>query len=219
MATSSSPGPPTISRTSTCSWPAPRSRLWCPSRRSSRVTWSRPSRSGRSSSGSRSTSSSRHRVERDQGRFLPSTTRTENGSRRTAMLSAPTSPSSERRMPDDRLVEPLSMDELQLSELRDERVRETVARCWNGSAFYRGKLEAAGAEPGDIRTVADLEKLPVLLGKDDERELQEASRSELGHPFGEHLCAPIDDVVGVASTSGTTGTPTFYAFTERDVAT
>jgi len=122
-------------------------------------------------------------------------------------------------MPDDRLVEPLSMDELQLSELRDERVRETVARCWNGSAFYRGRLEAAGAEPGDIRTAADLEKLPVLLGKDDERELQEASRAELGHPFGEHLCAPIDDVVGVASTSGTTGTPTFYAFTERDVTT
>ena len=111
------------------------------------------------------------------------------------------------------------MSEAQLSDLRDERVRETVARCWDGSAFYRGKLEAAGAEPGDIQTVADLEKLPVLLGKDDERELQERSREELGHPFGEHLCAPIDEVVGVASTSGTTGTPTFYAFTKRDVAT
>ena len=36
----------------------------------------------------------------------------------------------------------------------------------------------------------------MLLGKDDERELQERSRAELGHPFGEHLCAPVDDVVG-----------------------
>ncbi len=122
-------------------------------------------------------------------------------------------------MSDGRLVEEDGMNAEQLSALRDERARETVARCFEGSAFYRGKLKAAGVEPGDIASVADLERLPVLLGKDDERELQERSRNELGHPFGEHLCAPLDDVVAVASTSGTTGTPTFYAFTERDVAT
>ena len=122
-------------------------------------------------------------------------------------------------MSDGRLVDIGGMDAEQLSALRDERVRETVARCFGLSAFYRGKLLAAGAEPGDVTSVADLERLPVLLGKDDERELQERSRHELGHPFGEHLCAPVEDVVAVASTSGTTGTPTFYAFTERDVRT
>lgn len=106
-----------------------------------------------------------------------------------------------------------------LATLRDERARETVRRCWDGSAFYRGRLQAAGAEPGDIASVADLERLPILLAKDDERELQERSRAELGHPFGEHLCSPLESVVAVASTSGTTGTPTFYAFTEADVAT
>ena len=122
-------------------------------------------------------------------------------------------------MPENSLVEPLRMDAEQLSALRDSRARETVLRCWERSAFYRGKLQAAGAEPGDITSVTDLERLPVLLGKDDERELQERSRHELGHPFGEHLCAPLADVVAVSSTSGTTGTPTFYAFTGRDVAT
>jgi phenylacetate-CoA ligase len=107
----------------------------------------------------------------------------------------------------------------ELDALRDERARDTVERCWGGSRFYRERLEAAGAERGDIRGVADLERLPILLGKDDERELQERSRAELGHPFGEHLTAPLEDVVAVASTSGTTGTPTFYAFTAEDVAT
>jgi phenylacetate-CoA ligase len=106
-----------------------------------------------------------------------------------------------------------------LAALRDERARQTVQYCWDKSAFYRGKLEAAGVEPGDVTGVDDLNTLPILLGKDDERELQERSRAELGHPFGEHLCAPVDEVVGVASTSGTTGTPTFYAFTKNDVAT
>jgi phenylacetate-CoA ligase len=106
-----------------------------------------------------------------------------------------------------------------LDALRDERARETVRYCFEHSRFYRARLEAAGAEPGDIRSVADLERLPILLAKDDERELQERSRAELGHPFGEHLCAPLQRVVSVASTSGTTGLPTFYAFTAADVAT
>jgi phenylacetate-CoA ligase len=110
-------------------------------------------------------------------------------------------------------------DTTDLAARRDELARRTVRYCWESSSFYRDRLQAAGAEPGDIRTVDDLERLPILLAKDDERELQERSRQELGHPFGEHLCAPLDDVVAVASTSGTTGVPTFYAFTREDVAT
>ncbi len=110
-------------------------------------------------------------------------------------------------------------DPAAIAELRDRRVRETVAYCAAGSRFYRGRLSDAGAEPGDIAGVADLERLPILLDKEAERELQERSRTEQGHPFGEHLCAPLESVVAVASTSGTTGAPTFYAFTEDDVAT
>ncbi len=104
------------------------------------------------------------------------------------------------------------------AEPRGARVRQTVATCWERSAFYRDRLRSVGAEPGDITTVADLERLPILLRKDDERQLQEESRSAYGHPFGEHLCVEPAEVVSVASTSGTTGTPTFYAFTADDVA-
>ena len=101
---------------------------------------------------------------------------------------------------------------------RDALVRATVTYVWENSAFYRERLRSEGVEPGDIAGVDDLERLPILLRKDDERELQERSRVELGHPFGEHLCADPSEVVAVASTSGTTGTPTFYAFTADDVA-
>jgi phenylacetate-CoA ligase len=105
-----------------------------------------------------------------------------------------------------------------LAEQRDALVRDTVATCWERSTFYRGRLRETGAEAGDITSVADLDRLPILLRKDDERELQEQSRSAHGHPFGEHLCVDPAEVVSVASTSGTTGTPTFYAFTAEDVA-
>src|SRR4051794_18177791 len=105
-----------------------------------------------------------------------------------------------------------------LAATRDALVRATVETCYTRSAFYRGRLDDLGVEPGDIRGVEDLERLPVLLGKEDERELQERSRAEAGHPFGDHLCVDPAEVVAVASTSGTTGTPTFYAFTREDVA-
>jgi phenylacetate-CoA ligase len=105
-----------------------------------------------------------------------------------------------------------------LAARRDELARATVATCYERSSYYRGRLQAAGIEPGDVTGVADLERIPILLGKDDERELQERSRAEAGHPFGEHLCVDPAEVIAVASTSGTTGTPTFYAFTTEDVA-
>ncbi len=94
----------------------------------------------------------------------------------------------------------------------------TVAYCWERSEFYRGRLSELGVEPGDIRTAEDLNRLPVILDKSSERDLQASSLDEHGHPFGGHLCAPLDEVVAVASTSGTTGDPTFYAFTGGDVA-
>jgi phenylacetate-CoA ligase len=103
-------------------------------------------------------------------------------------------------------------------EDRDALARATVSYVWEKSAFYRARLQAEGVQPGDIAGVEDLQRVPILLRKDDERELQERSRAELGHPFGEHLCVDPAEVVAVASTSGTTGTPTFYAFTAEDVA-
>jgi phenylacetate-CoA ligase len=98
------------------------------------------------------------------------------------------------------------------------RLVATVRYCRDNSEHYRRGLAAAGAVPEDIDSVEALGSLPVLLKKTDEVELQARSRAELGHPFGDHLCAPVDDVVGVASTSGTTGDPTYYAFTAEDVA-
>jgi phenylacetate-CoA ligase len=105
-----------------------------------------------------------------------------------------------------------------IDRLRDQRVRAMVRYCYERSPYYRRRLDELGVAADEIRGVDDLGQLPILLSKEDERELQERSRSELGHPFGEHLCAAVDEVVSVCSTSGSTGTPTFYAFTADDIA-
>ena len=99
-----------------------------------------------------------------------------------------------------------------------ERLVAAVRYCQQGSNYYRERLAEAGAEPEDITSTRALGQLPIMLTKQDEADLQRSSVLGLGHPFGEHLCAPLEDVVSVASTSGTTGDPTYYAFTSDDVA-
>jgi len=95
---------------------------------------------------------------------------------------------------------------------------KSVRYCYENSEYYRGRLDELGVVPEDIRTPGDLEQLPILLDKAGEASLREQSIREHRHPFGEHLCAPLASVVGVASTSGTTGDPTYYAFTASDIA-
>lgn len=46
--------------------------------------------------------------------------------------------------------------------LRDHRLRWQVRRCWDGSPFYRARLEAASLDPATFGGVADLSALPIL---------------------------------------------------------
>jgi len=96
-----------------------------------------------------------------------------------------------------------ALEALQLKRLRDltDRVAATVP-------FYRRKLDQIGYKPGDIRTLADLQNLP-FTGKDDLRD---------NYPFG-MFAVPMERVVRIHASSGTTGKPTVVGYTRRDVDT
>jgi phenylacetate-CoA ligase len=56
-----------------------------------------------------------------------------------------------------------------------------------------------------------------MRDKDGDRQAQAESIERYGHPLGTYLCAPVEKVIHLSSTSGTTGEPTFsYIFTEHD---
>jgi len=98
------------------------------------------------------------------------------------------------------------------------KVRDQVEYCFNNSEYYEKALRAAGLEsPRDIRSLDDFRNLPPLMNKASHLESQRESLKRFNHPFGMHLCAPIGDVRHVAATSGTTGNPTFYTFTQSDL--
>jgi len=104
-----------------------------------------------------------------------------------------------------------------LDALRMEKLSAQLAYCFR-NPYYGGKMREAGiSDPRDIRSMDDFRSLPAFMTKAWHRESQAESLQRHGHPFGMHLCADIRDVIHVAGTSGTTGLPTFYLFTKKDL--
>ncbi len=99
---------------------------------------------------------------------------------------------------------------------RNARLVRQVKYCLR-SQFYRDRFEQADVDPSKILSIEDLESLPVFVTPEVHRLAQEESMESEGHPFSTFLCADPSEVVAVSSTSGTTGAPTFYPFTARDV--
>ncbi len=99
-----------------------------------------------------------------------------------------------------------TMEREALEGLQAARLRETLQRA-KRSVHY-GKLFAeSGLDIDGIRTVADLERLP-LTGKEDLRE---------GWPYGFLACSR-DDLIRMHSSSGTTGRATVIFHTANDIA-
>ena len=95
-----------------------------------------------------------------------------------------------------------------LRELQLERLRKTARALWNKVPYYREKMKAAGIKPSDIRSLADLAKLP-LTTKEDLRH---------GYPYSA-FAVPLEKVVRIHASSGTTGKPTVVGYTRRDMET
>ena len=89
-----------------------------------------------------------------------------------------------------------------LESIQLRRLQATVSRVYNTVPFYRRRFEEAGVRPEDIRTLADLRRLPFTY-KTDLRD---------NYPFG-LFAVPMDNVVRIHASSGTTGKPTVVGYT------
>ena len=76
------------------------------------------------------------------------------------------------------------------------RMREIVAYAYERAPAVKERFEKAGVKPGDIRTVKDLEKIPMLR-KDDLVALQKANP-----PFGGYLAVPMDSLERIYQSPG-----------------
>ncbi|HME44977.1 MAG TPA: phenylacetate--CoA ligase [Syntrophorhabdales bacterium] len=94
----------------------------------------------------------------------------------------------------------------ELSALQLKGLKWTVKHAYNGSAFYRRKFEDAGVKPGTIRTLDDIRRLPFTTADD----------LKAGYPFP-LLSVPMEKVVRIHASSGTTGKRKVLAYSAKDI--
>ena len=98
----------------------------------------------------------------------------------------------------------MSRDEME--HLQSTRLVKQVNYVYHNVEYYRKKMQAAGLEPGDIRGIEDITKLPFTT-KDDLRNT---------YPCG-LFAVPRSEVVRIHASSGTTGKATVVGYTRRDI--
>ncbi|MFN0302260.1 MAG: phenylacetate--CoA ligase PaaK [Burkholderiales bacterium] len=103
-------------------------------------------------------------------------------------------------------IESASRDELCALQLL--RLQATLAHAYERVPHYKKKFDAARVHPGDCRSLADLAKFPFTT-KADLRE---------NYPYG-MFAVPMDQIVRIHASSGTTGKPTVVGYSKKDIDT
>ena len=94
----------------------------------------------------------------------------------------------------------------QLRTLQSERLIALVKRLYADVPFYKKQLDDVGIKPGDIKSLADLRRLPFTR-KTDLRD---------NYPYG-MFAKPMKEVRRIHASSGTTGKPTVVGYTKNDL--
>ena len=103
-------------------------------------------------------------------------------------------------------IEKASTDELQDLQLR--RLKWSLGHAYANVGCYRKKFDEAGVHPSELKDLTDLSRFP-LTDKHDFRD---------NYPFG-MFAVPMDQVVRIHASSGTTGKPVVVGYTSNDIDT
>ncbi|MCP3941359.1 MAG: phenylacetate--CoA ligase [Desulfobacteraceae bacterium] len=102
--------------------------------------------------------------------------------------------------------ETLARKDIEAIQLK--RLQTTVEQIYANVAFYKTTFDTAGIKPQNIKSLDDLQRLP-FTNKQDLRD---------NYPYG-MFAVPMEKVVRVHASSGTTGKPTVVGYTKGDINT
>ena len=101
-------------------------------------------------------------------------------------------------------IEYASIDEIRGLQIR--RLENVLGHVYRNSSVYRQKFDEHGVHPDDFRSLEDLARFPFTT-KSDLRD---------NYPFGLR-CVPMDRVVRIHASSGTTGKPTVVLYSQAGI--
>lgn len=93
-----------------------------------------------------------------------------------------------------------------LEALQLKRLKSVLERVYNNVPFYRRSFDTIGIKPADISSLNDLHRLPFTT-KQDMRD---------SYPYA-LFAAPMEEIVRIHASSGTTGKPTVVGYTKQDI--
>ena len=99
-----------------------------------------------------------------------------------------------------------SISEKKLKDLQLERMKWSLKHSYDNVPFYKNSFDKAGFKPEDFKSLDDMKRVPFLTKKD----------MRAAYPFG-LFAVPLDKVVRVHSSSGTTGNATVVGYTKNDI--
>jgi phenylacetate-CoA ligase len=94
-----------------------------------------------------------------------------------------------------------------LEALQLKRLQQVLERVYRNVPFYKQSFDSAGISPAAVKSLADLRYLPFTT-KQDMRD---------SYPYG-LFAAPMEEIVRIHASSGTTGKPTVVGYTSRDIS-
>jgi phenylacetate-CoA ligase len=95
-----------------------------------------------------------------------------------------------------------------LEALQLKRLQNVLDRVYSNVPFYKSSFARAGVSPADVKQLDDLQRMPFTT-KQDMRD---------SYPY-DLFAAPMEDIVRIHASSGTTGKPTVVGYTRKDIET
>jgi len=95
-----------------------------------------------------------------------------------------------------------------LRALQVKRLQQVLERVYHSVGFYKKSLDAAKIKPHEIKSIADMGKLPFITRRDLRN----------NYPFG-LFAVPMSNIVRLHASSGTSGRSTVFGYTRRDIET
>ena len=105
-------------------------------------------------------------------------------------------------------IECMPREELEAMQL--ERLQKMIKFAYENAPYYKRTFDEAGVKPEDVKTLKDIERFP-FIDKKTERDTQ-----GIGSFFGELCAVSEEEVIFMATSSGSTGVPTMSPFIQED---
>lgn len=103
-----------------------------------------------------------------------------------------------------------TMSQERLRSLQEKKLKKQLQYVWKNSPFYQNKFRQVGFSPRDFKSLEELGKLPFTTK--DELRISQATDP----PLGNHVAVPMEKIIRIHSSSGTTGQPSFMGITRHD---